>query len=144
MGDSDDGASGPFHNAYNTFCKGGVISLVVGSHGETNLDFQDFLKVCAHMAVARGDAVCNSPIFEFEVKGAHSSVTLTITIQRLPAPSPVVSPRTNDQDYILFGAQEKRQVGFPRMQGVMSHETGRCAGSDRFLARHSIREHSNN
>ena len=119
MGDSDDGASGPFHNAYNTFCKGGVISLVVGSHGETNQDFQDFLKGCAHM-VARGDAVCNSPIFETEVKGeAHSSVTLTITTQRLPASSPVVSPRTNDQDYILFEAREKRQVGFPRMQGVM-------------------------
>ena len=34
-------------------CKGGVIPLLV--HGETNADFQDLLKVCARMAVSRGN-----------------------------------------------------------------------------------------
>lgn len=32
VGDGDDGVSGPFQNAYNAFCKGGVIPLVVGAH----------------------------------------------------------------------------------------------------------------
>ena len=67
-GDNNYGASGPFQNAYNTFCRVGVIPLVIGAYGETNDDFQEVLKVCARMAVARGDAVCNSPIFETEVK----------------------------------------------------------------------------
>ena len=31
---------------------------------------------CARMAVARGDAVYNSPIFETEVKGGAYSITL--------------------------------------------------------------------
>ena len=34
------------------------------------------LKVCARMAVARGDAVYNLPIFETEVTGGAYSVTL--------------------------------------------------------------------
>ena len=38
-------------NAYKTFCKGGVIPLVIGAYGETNDEFQDLLKVCARMAV---------------------------------------------------------------------------------------------
>ena len=57
-------------------CRGGVIPLVIGACGETNKDFQEVLKVCARMAVARGDAVYNSPIFETEVKGGAYSVTL--------------------------------------------------------------------
>ncbi len=40
----DDGNSGPFQNAYNTFCRGGVIPLVIGACGETNEDFQEMLK----------------------------------------------------------------------------------------------------
>ena len=79
VGNDNDGISGPFQNAYNmynTFCRGGVIPLVIGAYGETNEDFQEMLKVCARMAVARGDAACNSPIFETEVKGGAYSVTL--------------------------------------------------------------------
>ena len=55
-----------------------VIPLVIGAYGETNEDFQDLIKVCAHMAVVRGDAVhvYNSPVFETEVKGGAYSVTL--------------------------------------------------------------------
>ena len=56
-GDSNDGASDPFQNVYKTFCRGGVIPLVIGAYGETNEDFQEVLKVSARMAVARGDAV---------------------------------------------------------------------------------------
>ena len=41
-------------------------------YGETNENFQNVLKVCTRMAVARGD----SPIFEAEVKGGAYSVTL--------------------------------------------------------------------
>ena len=60
--------------------QGGVIPLVIGAYmyAETNEDFQEVLKVCARMAVARGDAVhvytcmCNSLIFETEVKGGAS------------------------------------------------------------------------
>ena len=59
----DDSTPGPFQNAYNAFCRGGVIPLVIGACGETNEDFQEVLKVCARMAVARGDAIYNSPIF---------------------------------------------------------------------------------
>ena len=44
--------------------------VVIGAYSETNDEFQDLLKVCARMAVARGDAaVYNSPAFETEVKG---------------------------------------------------------------------------
>ena len=47
-----------------------AIPLVIGACGETKEDFQDVLKVCARMAVGRGDAVYMyvSPIFEAEVK----------------------------------------------------------------------------
>ena len=64
------------YKAYNTFCRGGVIPLVIGAYGNTNEDFQEVLKVCARMVVARGDAVYNSPIFETEVKGGAYFVTL--------------------------------------------------------------------
>ena len=44
--------------------------MLIGACGETKEDFQDVLKVCARMAVGRGDAVYMyvSPIFEAEVK----------------------------------------------------------------------------
>ena len=143
MGDSDDGASGPFHKAYNTFCKGGVISLVVGSHGETNQDFEDFLKVCAHMAVARGDAVYNSPIFETEVKGgAHSSFTLHHYHPTIAGPiARGLSPHKRSRLHFVRGSREETaRVS----EDARSHETCRCSVSDGFLARHSIQEHSCN
>ena len=31
--------------------------LVIGAYGETDVDFQEVLKVCARMAVARGDVL---------------------------------------------------------------------------------------
>ena len=46
----------PLSKQASTFCKGGVIPLVIGAYVETNNDFQDLLKVCARMALARGDA----------------------------------------------------------------------------------------
>ena len=42
----------------------------------TKLNRHDARSFCARMAVARGDAVYNSPIFETEVKGGAYSVTL--------------------------------------------------------------------
>ena len=49
-------------------CK--IYMCVIGAYGETNEDFQDLLKIlCPRMAVSRGDAVYNSPVFETEVKG---------------------------------------------------------------------------
>ena len=60
--DGNDGALGPFQNAYNTFCRGGVIPLVIGAYGETNEDFQEVLKVCARMAVARMTSGMTPPL----------------------------------------------------------------------------------
>ena len=80
MGNGNDGISGPSipERACNTFCRGGVIPFVIGAYGETNEDFQEVLKVCARMAVARGDAAHNSPIFETEVvKGVWRELVLS-------------------------------------------------------------------
>ena len=105
-GDSNDGASGPFQNAYNTFCRGVVISLVIGAYGETKEDFQEVLKVCARMAVARGDAVYNSPIFETEVKGGAYSVTLHLYRRAIAgAIARGLSLYTRGRDCILFEAR---------------------------------------
>ena len=110
VGNDNDGISGPFQNAYNmynTFCRGGVIPLVIGAYGETNEDFQEMLKVCARMAVARGDAVYNSPIFETEVKGGELILSpYTCIVERLPVSLLEVSPCTRGHDCsILFEAR---------------------------------------
>jgi hypothetical protein len=55
-----------------------VIPLVAGAFGELNEEFDDVLKVCAKMVVARGDAVYNSPVFETDVKGGAVAVTLWV------------------------------------------------------------------
>ena len=114
MGDDNVGVSGPFENAYYTFCRGGVIPLVIGAYGETNEDFQDVLKVCARMAVARGDAVYNSPIFETEVKGGAYSVTLHLyrrAIAGAIARGLFLHKRRGCISYVV---QERRQLGLPR------------------------------
>ena len=75
VGDNGD-VVGPFWNAYKHSAKVVVIPLVIGAYGETNEDFQDLLKVCPRMAVVRGDAAYNSPVFETEAKdGAYFVVS---------------------------------------------------------------------
>ena len=39
--------------------------LVIGAYGETDVDFQEVLKVCARMAVARGDVVYGIQLAHF-------------------------------------------------------------------------------
>ena len=78
VGDGTSSIAGPFEQAVSTFSKGRVIPLVAGAFGELNEEFDDVLKVCAKMAVARGDAVYNSPVFETDVKGGAVAVTLQV------------------------------------------------------------------
>ena len=117
VGDDNVGVCGPFENAYYTFCRGGVIPLVIGAYGETNEDFQDVLKVCARVAVARGDAVYNSPIFETEVKGGAYSLSPCISItEQLPKPLLEAFPCTRDRGYISYVVREMRQLGSLKRQ----------------------------
>ena len=46
----------PLSKQASTFCKGGVIPLAIAAYVESNNDFQDLRKVCARIALARGDA----------------------------------------------------------------------------------------
>ncbi len=110
VGNGNDGISGPCHSRMPTntctFCRGGVIPLVIGAYGETNEDFQEMLKICARMAVARGDAACNSPIFETEVKGGAYSVTLHLCRRALAGAMLLeVSPFTRGHDCTLCEAR---------------------------------------
>ena len=101
------------------FCRGGVIPL---AYGETNEDIQEVLKVCARMAVARGDAVYNSPIFETEVKGGACSVTLHLyrrAIAGAIARGLSLQLYIIDHDCILFEAREERQLGSLRRQRII-------------------------
>ena len=141
-GDSNDGASGPFQNAYmyNTFCRGGVIPLVIGAYGETNEDFQEVLKVCARMAVARGDAVYNSPIFETEVKGGAYSVTLHL-YRRAIAGAIARGLSLHKRSRLHFVRGSRIEAARVAEEAKNHFETGRCSDSDGFSARHSSREY---
>ena len=58
----ENGVSDPFENAYKTFCRDGIIPLVVGEYGETNADFRAYSKSVREWRGwmwARGDAVYN-------------------------------------------------------------------------------------
>ena len=138
--DSTDGASGPFQNAYNTFCRGGVIPLVIGAYGETNEDFQEVLKVCARMAVARGDAVYNSPIFETEVKGGAYSVTLHL-YRRAIAGAIARGLSLHKRSRLHFVRGSRGEAARVAEEAKNHFGTGRCSDGDGFSARHSSREY---
>ena len=139
-GDSNDGASRPFQNAYNTFCRRGVIPLVIGAYGETNEDFQEVLKVCARMAVARGDAVYNSPIFETEVKGGAYSVTLHLC-RRAIAGAIARGLSLHKRSRLHFVRGSREEAARVAEEAKNHFETGRRSDSDGFSARHSSREY---
>ena len=140
MGNGNDGISGPFQNAYNTFCRGGVIPFVIGAYGETNEDFQEVLKVCARMAVARGDAVYNSPIFETEVKGGAYSVTLHL-YRRALAGAIARGLSLHKRSRLHFVRGSRVEAARVAEEAKNHFETGRCSDSDGFSARHSSREY---
>ena len=136
----DDSTPGPFQNAYNTFCRGGVIPLVIGAYGETNEDFQEVLKVCARMAVARGDAVYNSPIFETEVKGGAYSVTLHL-YRRAIAGAIARGLSLHKRSRLHFVRGSRVEAARVAEESKSHFEAGRCSDSNGFSARHSSREY---
>ena len=136
----DDSTPGPFQNAYNAFCRGGVIPLVIGAYGETNEDFQEVLKVCARMAVARGDAVYNSPIFETEVKGGAYSVTLHL-YRRAIAGAIARGLSLHKRSRLHFVRGSRVEAARVAEESKSHFETGRCSDNNGFSARHSSREY---
>ena len=140
VGDGNDGVSGPFENAYSTFCKGGVIPLVIGAYGETNEDFQDVLKVCARMAVARGDAVYNSPVFETEVKGGAYSVTLHL-YRRAIAGAIARGLSLHKRSRLHFVRGSRDEAARVAEEAKNHFETGGCFSGNGFSARYSSREY---
>ena len=92
------------------------------------------------MAVARGDAVYNSPIFATEVKGGAYSVTLHLYRRALAgAIARGLSLHKRSRLHFLRGSKEE----VARVAGeAKSHfETGRCSEGNGFSARHSSREY---
>ena len=127
-------------NAYYDFCRGGVIPLVIGAYGETNEDFQDVLKVCARMAVARGDAVYNSPIFETEVKGGAYSVTLHL-YRRAIAGAIARGLSLHKRSRLHFVRGSREEAARVAEEAKIHFETGGCSSGNGFSARHSSREY---
>ena len=127
-------------HAYNTFCRGGVIPLVIGAYGETNEDFQEVLKVCARMAVARGDAVYNSPIFETEVKGGAYSVTLHL-YRRAISGAIARGLSLHKRSRLHFVRGSRVEAARVAEESKSHFEAGRCSDSNGFSARHSSREY---
>ena len=109
VGNDNDGISGPFQNAYNmynTFCRGGVIPLVIGAYGETNEDFQDVLK---SVLAWRWLGVMRHTIPPFSRLRSRVELILspyTCIVERLPVPLLEVSPCTRGHDCTLFEARE--------------------------------------
>ena len=121
------------------FCRGGVIPL---AYGETNEDFQEVLKVCARMAVARGDAVYNSPIFETEVKGGACSVTLHL-YRRAIAGAIARGLSLHNRSRLHFVRGSRGEAARVAEEAKNHFLTGRSRSSDSdgFSARHSSREY---
>ena len=70
------GVAGPFKQALRTFTKGHATPLVAGAFSKINEEFDNVLKLCAKMSVARGNPIFDSSVFEIDVKGGAASVTL--------------------------------------------------------------------
>ena len=99
-------------------------------------------KVCARMAVARGDAVYNSPIFETEVKGGAYSVTLHLYRRAIAgAIARGLSLHKRSRLYFVRGSRGEAARSRVAEEAKNHFETGRCSDSDGFSARHSSREY---
>ena len=98
------------------------------------------LKVCARMAVARGDAVYNSPIFETEVKGGAYSVTLHL-YRRAIAGAIALDLSLHKRSRLHFVRGSRGESARVAEEAKNHFETGRCSDSDGFSARHSSREY---
>ena len=114
----------------------GQITYLLGVH----VVFQDLLKVCARMAVARGDAVYNSPIFETEVKGGAYSVTLHL-YRRALAGVIARGLSLHKRSRLHFVRGSKEEAARVSEEAKSHFETGRCSEGNGFSARHSNREY---
>ena len=92
------------------------------------------------MAVARGDAVYNSPIFETEVKGGAYSVTLHI-YRRAIAGAIARGLSLHKRSRLHFVRGSRGEAARVTEEAKNHFETGRCSDSDGFSARHSSREY---
>ena len=93
------------------------------------------------MAVARGDAVYNSPIFETEVKGGAYSVTLHLYRRALAGViARGLSLHKRSRLHFVRGSRE--EAARVSEEAKSHFETGRCSEGNGFSARrHSSREY---
>ena len=92
------------------------------------------------MAVARGDAVCNSPLFETEVKGGAYSVTLHL-YRRAIAGAIARGLSLHKRSRLHFVRGSRGEAARVAEEAKNHFETGRCSDGDGFSARHSSREY---
>ena len=92
------------------------------------------------MAVARGDAACNSPIFETEVKGGAYSVTLHLC-RRATAGAIARGLSLHKRSRLHFVRGSRGEAARVAEEAKNHFETGRCSDGDGFSARHSSREY---
>ena len=98
------------------------------------------------MAVARGDAVYNSPIFETGVKGGAYSVTLHLYRRAIAGAIHVhvargLSLHKRSRLHFLRGSKEEAATCRVAEEAKSHFETGRCSEGNGFSARHSSREY---
>ena len=98
-------------------------------------------KVCDRMAVARGDAVYNSPIFETEVKGGTYSVTLHLYHRAIAGAAIACGLSLHKRSRLHFVRGSRGEAARVAEEAKHHFETGRCSDNDGFSARHSSREH---
>ena len=95
------------------------------------------------MAVARGDAVYNSPIFETEVKGGAYSITLHLYRRALAGViiARGLSLHTGKRSRLHFVRGSREEAARVSEEAKSHFETGRCSEGNGFSARHSSREY---
>ena len=92
------------------------------------------------MAVARGDAVYNSPIFESEVKGGAYSVTLHL-YRRAVAGEIARGLSLHKRSRLHFVRGSKEEAARVAEEAKNHFESGRQTDGNGFSARHSRREY---
>ena len=92
------------------------------------------------MAVARGDAVYNSPIFETEVKGGAYSVTLHL-YRRALAGAIARGLSLHKRSRLHFVRGSRVEAVRVAEDAKNHYESGGCSNGDGFSARHSSREY---
>ena len=86
------------------------------------------------MAVARGDAMHNSPIFETEVKGGAYSVTLHL-YRRAIAGAIIRGLSLHKKSRWHFVQGTRKEAARIAEEATNLFETGRCSDNDGFPAR---------